>query len=614
MKNQQDEGRAQTAGVPRIKLGLHHMAYLRAITQGIDSVAAALRYLPIDHGHEAITAHREIASRVRAVAKRRGLKLWRLGGIHIPQVRSEAGDKPSFEAFIEMKGLEDWSMDEAQALYQEEYPENQDVARRALRSERLRKQQFEMYRIIESTSLDTAEMSDDLDSWMVDSTIPILKAYGLITLGDLVQKMQSSHQWNSDIPAIGPAKAKRIESFIKSLLPQVSLQPESEFHTTVLRVDANDQAHSVAATSALSLPELTTPGDLGKSHAVAQPSGADRSDEDIVAQWVKARAASPATAKSYTKEGRRLLLWLKLEKSNIPLCRVGSQECMDYMAFLQNIPDRWISRAYSKALEPGWAPFKGQLSHKSYQHTIVVVNSLFKWLLKEQLISRDPWNSVNLNSGDEKGRRPSGSKALTENTINEVVAFITRHDNTPSHSRMKFIVLFLEAVGLRSAELLSAKLGDFRLEEDAGWQLSVFGKGAKNRDVAIPQQAVAALNEYLLTRGLGVLGEAPGELPLLASTVNPTETIAYPTLYANVKNWFERALSEADLSKTERSKLEKASTHWLRHTFGTRAVAREVPMDVIQAQLGHASIETTMSIYGRSPARRMADEIGRAFK
>ena len=34
---------------------------------------------------------------------------------------------------------------------------------------------------------------------------------------------------------------------------------------------------------------------------------------------------------------------------------------------------------------------------------------------------------------------------------------------------------------------------------------------------------------------------------------------------------------------------------------------------VIQAQMGHASIETTMSIYGRAPIRRRVDELGKAF-
>ena len=36
-------------------------------------------------------------------------------------------------------------------------------------------------------------------------------------------------------------------------------------------------------------------------------------------------------------------------------------------------------------------------------------------------------------------------------------------------------------------------------------------------------------------------------------------------------------------------------------------------MDAIQAQMGHASIKTTMDIYGRAPMRRRASEINKAF-
>ena len=72
-------------------------------------------------------------------------------------------------------------------------------------------------------------------------------------------------------------------------------------------------------------------------------------------------------------------------------------------------------------------------------------------------------------------------------------------------------------------------------------------------------------------------------------------------------------MAASSLPVKERLKLARASTHWLRHTFGTRSIARGVPLDVIQAQMGHASIQTTTSIYGRAPIQRRADELAKAF-
>jgi integrase len=80
-----------------------------------------------------------------------------------------------------------------------------------------------------------------------------------------------------------------------------------------------------------------------------------------------------------------------------------------------------------------------------------------------------------------------------------------------------------------------------------------------------------------------------------------------------VKRWFAKAISASSLSSRERNELAGATTHWLRHTFGTKAVARDVPYDVIQQQLGHSSVNTTMNIYGRAPLKRRAEELGRAF-
>jgi integrase len=48
-----------------------------------------------------------------------------------------------------------------------------------------------------------------------------------------------------------------------------------------------------------------------------------------------------------------------------------------------------------------------------------------------------------------------------------------------------------------------------------------------------------------------------------------------------------------DLSLDERMRLGQANAHAFRHTFVTQSVADEVPVDVVQKVLGHASLQTT---------------------
>ena len=59
------------------QLGLHHFAYLRGVADGVDMQECAKRYLGIDHGHAAITMHRQVVDKLRGVARRRGEKSWR---------------------------------------------------------------------------------------------------------------------------------------------------------------------------------------------------------------------------------------------------------------------------------------------------------------------------------------------------------------------------------------------------------------------------------------------------------------------------------------------------------------------------------------------------------
>ena len=69
----------------------------------------------------------------------------------------------------------------------------------------------------------------------------------------------------------------------------------------------------------------------------------------------------------------------------------------------------------------------------------------------------------------------------------------------------------------------------------------------------------------------------------------------------------------SSLSANVRERLAGGTKHWLRHTFGTRAIAREVPLEMIQAQMGHASIRTTTAIYGRAHIRRRVNALDEAF-
>lgn len=87
---------------------------------------------------------------------------------------------------------------------------------------------------------------------------------------------------------------------------------------------------------------------------------------------------------------------------------------------------------------------------------------------------------------------------------------------------------------------------------------------------------MAELRRYLQARGID--GEGRTELPLIA------------------------ALAITDPAGGQR--LARASSHWLRHSCGTHALEKGVPLEVVQSNLGHASLTTTTHYVTAEEQRR----------
>ncbi len=588
------------------RLGRHHFSHLRAIAEGLDVVDSAKRYLGVEHGHQAKTAHQQTVDAIRAVARRHNESAWRLIGLVI-HVQLNASH-PSLDDFIAERGLDGWRESEIAEMYAEAYPPTGKSDYKANRRSKLRERQLQLLKRLEQLAAETPSPTDLVSGWFDEVIAQKLLNAGMLTLPDLNQKIGTGGRWYRGMPAVGEHKARRIAAHLATLLPRHIAPPKP-----VLALATSPSLFAA-------LPGGTT-GLISGTSALLHPAPADgtesrllnaRNDQEAVEAWIHARAGALPTATVYRREAHRLMLWLQYERWGKTLAQMQIEDCRDYMAFLQNIPAKWISRTRAAPGQPGWAPFRGPLSHKSQRQTVVIIASLFTWLQSAQYLLQNPWPLINQKTGDDRAEQVMDTKALSEAAYQEVIAYVLSQPPSPSRSRILFILRFVESVGLRSAELIHGKLGDLRLEPE-GWMMQVHGKGSKNRIAAIPGQAFEALQDYLEARHLGGIETAPPTAPLLASALDPMEPVGYQALYEHVKGWIAKAVAASALPSNERSRLAGATTHWLRHTFGTRAVAREVPLDVIQVQMGHASIQTTMGIYGRAPMKRRAEELAKAF-
>ncbi|MCM2547315.1 tyrosine-type recombinase/integrase, partial [Burkholderia glumae] len=165
--------------------------------------------------------------------------------------------------------------------------------------------------------------------------------------------------------------------------------------------------------------------------------------------------------------------------------------------------------------------------------------------------------------------------------------------------RDAFVLLLAYATGLRRAELAAATTGDLSRKaldgalEDA-YVLRVDGKGRRRREVPMPARLMNLLRAELRARAEPLsLETAPADTPLVAHLV--TGAALHPnTIGALFKGIFARAAERlAPSYPGAAADLQRASTHWLRHTFANHGLDAGADIRDMQALLGHASLATT---------------------
>ncbi|OYU66270.1 MAG: int, tyrosine-based site-specific recombinase, partial [Burkholderiales bacterium PBB5] len=206
--------------------------------------------------------------------------------------------------------------------------------------------------------------------------------------------------------------------------------------------------------------------------------------------------------------------------------------------------------------------------------------------------------------------------------------------------RLRLVLDLLYATGLRTAEAVGARVGDLlavdyfdadAAEHVTGWMLSVVGKGQRLREVPVPHELVEQIGAYMAHRGLGsdlgapavqgayILGgatDAVERAPGLAGVSGGGRAqapagaagIAAATLYRQLKDHFRvcsAALTDAG-DHAAAARLANASTHWLRHTHASHALASGVSLQATQQNLGHASLSTTSAYVTTERAKRLA--------
>jgi site-specific recombinase XerD len=682
-------------GTVLIRVGAHHIAFLRGYFEGLELAALSSRYLetataPDPDLRIAKSTLKWVREQLLVLARRSG----RFGDARLLMIEPERlravrrGHLPTLEQFREDRDpYEMYTESELIALFEEKFgADGGQIDRRVARDERLRRKQLAALAALEQSIDARPALCDPVAGWIDPALARRLAAAGIVTLHDLVRIINGKgYRWWVGVARFGEKAAAQVVAWLKTepvekslgipLGPQASIKAR-QIPPALLERNRERVVGIVPFEFLLVPAELD--GSAGENRGECCEIRA-RNDYDAVREWLNLKPAESNTWRSYRKEAERFLLWAIVERRR-PLSSLSSDDCTAYRDFLRRLDpgkagewpfrlprDAWFGKRGARRWSDLWRPFEGPLSEESQRLALTIVDSMCRWLTNRRYLDSNPWDGVPLRMSvaqkvtQEVVQKVDTARSFTALEWNWLMDFLARMGDEAKRARLRFVLAFGYATGLRLSEMVNARIGDLERMRDAGdalsdrWVLNVVGKGRRHRQVPFPSSVFSELDGYLRQRGLGdrlscdpgvhLIGRLRGNSEQDAAafengTVSPSpkrrdgvarelggkDAISGELLYKLLKKFFGdaadaiRRLAEqpvnapgtpgragrADLDEIARH-LRRASTHWLRHTYNNHAVAGRVKLETAQHKFRRASINTT-SIYTRPDTAQCVDE------
>jgi len=492
---------------------------------------------------------------------------------------------------------------------------------------RRRRRQLDALEAVRPYLSRTPSPADPVANWFAPAVAARLAGAGLATLADLrAQVIACGPRWYCVVPRVGAATARQLTGWLAAsadtlgAITPAALAPRHRVPSET-RAALRPPAVMIAPLEALLLP-ATCDGRAGHNRAGpgATPRTAAQSDLAAIQAWLATHGPEGGpTWRTYRCHAERLLLWSIFSRGKA-MSDLRVEDCSAYLAFLADPQPaaQWVGPRGVPRWRYDWRPFAGPLAPASLRQSYTVVSGLCAWLVAAGYLRHNPFALL------AKPKVARSRLQISRSFTKVQWAFLQRcaadlPADDPRSARLQFLLRFAYATGLRIAELACATVGQLQhhdLPDDprGSWELVFTGKGTIAREVHVSHAVIAALRRYLVARGLGEdFGRLHPATPLLGRVKadGRAGALSVGQLHAILKRFFTgAAAARQEDDPASAARLARASAHWLRHSFGTHAVAHGVALDVVQSQLGHASLATT-SVYVRAGAERRAQELER---
>lgn len=210
---------------------------------------------------------------------------------------------------------------------------------------------------------------------------------------------------------------------------------------------------------------------------------------------------------------------------------------------------------------------EAQMDPASINRKIACLRSYFKFLLRQQTITKNPMVKVRVLKTPKKLPH-----FVNEADINQVLD--KEIPSTYDDLRNQVLVELLYATGMRLTELIQLKDADFNLRDRS---VKVLGKRNKERVIPFTASLVPLLENYKTVRNREIERKDDGVFFVNKKGVK----LSPMTVNRIVKKYLQG------------TPVEKKSPHVLRHTYATHLLNNGAEINAVKDLLGHTSLAAT---------------------